>query len=269
MSKQRQIELMRPSQILEEQQRCPLVYLPIGPLEWHGPHLPLGVDPLNAQAAALLCAEETGGVVLPTLYMGTERERSPQMLKNIGFNENDWIVGMDFPANSMESLYFSEEIFTLTIRAWLDLLVRQGYKLIVIMNGHGAENQLAALKRLSAEYNEKSNARVEFYMPMPGFIDQTSSWAHATADETSVLMEIHPDTVDLAELPEKSQPLKNVDWAIVDNLSFRGDPTDDYTVRSDEDPRVSASQEKGREHLHTAVGEMAQHIKKCLEEINK
>ena len=40
-------ELMRPSEILEAKERCSLIYLPIGPLEWHGPHLPFGVDPIN------------------------------------------------------------------------------------------------------------------------------------------------------------------------------------------------------------------------------
>lgn len=259
-----QFEFMRPAEIVEEKKRCPLVYLPLGPLEWHGPHLPMGVDPLNAKAAALRCAEITGGVVLPTLFMGTERERSPQMLKNIGFDEDEWVVGMDFPENSIESLYFSEELFTICLRGWLDLLVEQGYKLIVIMNGHGAENQSVALQRITAEYNHKGPARVVFYMPMPGFIAKTSSWAHATADETSVMMDVHPESVDLTTLPEKEQPLYNKDWAIVDNLTFRGEPTEDFTVREDDDPRLTSSVEKGRKHLQAAVAEIVEAVKKEL-----
>ena len=30
-----------------------MAYVPIGPLEWHGPHLPVGVDMLHAHAMAL------------------------------------------------------------------------------------------------------------------------------------------------------------------------------------------------------------------------
>jgi creatinine amidohydrolase len=45
-------ELLRPDEILAERGRCPVVYQPIGPLEWHGPHLPMGTDPLHAEAVA-------------------------------------------------------------------------------------------------------------------------------------------------------------------------------------------------------------------------
>jgi len=54
-----------------------MAFPPLGPLEWHGPHLPLGVDALNAEAVAWRVAQEVGGVVLPALYVDTERERPP------------------------------------------------------------------------------------------------------------------------------------------------------------------------------------------------
>ena len=115
----RQIALLRPDQIVQEIERCPLVYLPVGPLEWHGPHLPLGVDALNAEKVAQLSAQKTGGLVLPTFYWGTERERSPEMLKWLGFEGDEWIVGMDFPANALPSMYAAEEVFALLIREQL------------------------------------------------------------------------------------------------------------------------------------------------------
>jgi creatinine amidohydrolase len=50
-------ECLRPHEILEEKERFSVAYLPIGPLEWHGPHLPIGTYPLNAEATARLVAE--------------------------------------------------------------------------------------------------------------------------------------------------------------------------------------------------------------------
>ena len=58
-----QFELMRPGEFLEERERFSVAYLPVGPLEWHGPHMPFGTDPLNAQAVARGVAERIGGVV--------------------------------------------------------------------------------------------------------------------------------------------------------------------------------------------------------------
>ena len=76
MTRETRLQWLRPDEILAERQRCPVIYLPLGPLEWHGPHLPFGTDPLQAEHTALLLAEKLGGVVHPTLYIGTERERS-------------------------------------------------------------------------------------------------------------------------------------------------------------------------------------------------
>lgn len=263
-SKKVEVRLMRPSEIIGERRRCPLVYLPLGPLEWHGPHLPLGVDPIHAQEIAIRLAGVTGGVVLPTLYMGTERKRSPGMLRNIGFKGNEWIVGMDFPDNSMESLYFPEEIFALCIRGWIDVLISRGYRLIVLLNGHGAENQVAVLDRLAAEYSQVGPAKVLHLMPIPGFVNKKNSWAHATAEETSVLMATNPESVNLKELPPTQKPLENKKWAIVDDLTFRGQPTVDFTVRQEEDPRLSASPEKGNKDMETTVCELAEVVKKHL-----
>ncbi|MFM8319750.1 MAG: creatininase family protein, partial [Chloroflexota bacterium] len=71
----RQLAHLRPEEILAELSRCPVAYLPVGLIEWHGPHLPMGLDALNAENAARLAAGQTGGLLLPTLYCGTERER--------------------------------------------------------------------------------------------------------------------------------------------------------------------------------------------------
>ena len=55
-------ELLRPSEIVAERQRFPVVFQPVSPLEWHGPHLPYGTDPLHAEYVARTTAE--GNVLL-------------------------------------------------------------------------------------------------------------------------------------------------------------------------------------------------------------
>jgi creatinine amidohydrolase len=69
--------------------RQSIVYLPIRPLEWHEPHLPLGTDPLQAETLAIAVAQQVGGVVHPTLYWDTERERQPELLRDLGFTGDE------------------------------------------------------------------------------------------------------------------------------------------------------------------------------------
>ena len=64
MTTEVRMQWLRPAEVLAHQ---PIVYLPIGPLEWHGPHLPLGTDPLQAESLAIAVAQQVGGVVHPTL----------------------------------------------------------------------------------------------------------------------------------------------------------------------------------------------------------
>ena len=108
-----QLELLRPGEILAERERCSIVYLPVGPLEWHGPAMPYGTDALLAQSLARCAAERTGGVVMPTLFIGTERERPASILRDKGFEnpERLYVLGMDVPKNSMKSFYAREDMY--------------------------------------------------------------------------------------------------------------------------------------------------------------
>lgn len=259
-------ELLRPGEILAERERCPVMYQPVGPLEWHGPHLPMGTDPLHAEAVARRVAEAVGGVVMPTLFWGTERERRPDMLRAIGFDAGAWIVGMDFPANSLKSLYTPEDVFGVVVRARLDLLVRQDYKLIVIVNGHGADNQIATLERLAAEFTAQGPAHVLYTIAFtPGKMDKEEKIGHADALETSLMAALYPDAVDLTTLPASTAPLRNVDWAIVDQDTFEGSPTPDHTVRPESDPRRSTSVEWGEASVNRSAARIAEQVSELIE----
>ena len=60
-----------PAATLERlREEAPLAYVPIGPLEHHGPHLPMGVDGFSAHELSLRAARISGGVVLPATLPG-------------------------------------------------------------------------------------------------------------------------------------------------------------------------------------------------------
>ena len=255
-------ELMRPEEIIQERKRCPVVYFALGPLEWHGPHLPLGTDALIAYEMAIRAAQQTGGVVLPPLFWGTERERNPQTLRDLGFQDDEWIIGMDFPENSMKSLYLPEESIALAARVTIEKLVEQGYRIIAIVNGHGATNQISALERIAKEFTHQRNVEVicvfVSLLEEKGIVD----FGHATAGETSKMMAINPDAVDLTQLPSREIPLKYREWAIVDSDAFCGKPNPNLEVQ--DDPRVLSSVTKGEESLRAAAEGIAEKVREKL-----
>ena len=264
MTSSQEVQFLRPDQVLAQRQENSLVYLPVGPLEWHGPHLPLGVDPLRAQVAALALAKIIGGIVLPTLYVGTERERSPEMLRDIGFAGNEYVVGMDFPRNSLKSLYFKEEVFALLLRNYLEMLIDDWmFRNVIIVNGHGAENQLNVIARLQREFAARKAARIILVMPMLDFPNH--KWSHATLEETETLLACFPESIALDALPPGDTPLLNTEWAVVDDLTFRGQPTEDSTVRPEEDPR-RADAESGARVFGRTVEQLSSLIRARLEE---
>ncbi|NLT43672.1 MAG: creatininase family protein [Anaerolineae bacterium] len=258
------LEYLRPDEILAEQAHRPLVFLPTGSIEWHGPHLPLGVDMMLAHEAAMRAAAEIGGVVHPAVFCGTERERRPEMLRDIGFGGDEWIVGMDFPANAVPSLYYPEEVFSTAVREALARLVELGYREIVIVNGHGAENQIATLQRLAAAFTAAGPARALLVMPFPEVTDESGAVAtlagHADIFETAAMLALHPELVDLERLPALDHPLRNTDWAVVDGPTFSGNPTPGHTVRAEFDPR-NATAAAGAEFLDRTAATLLERVR--------
>ncbi len=248
-------EEMLPAELGAVIQGVSIAYLPVGSMEWHGPHMGMGMDTINAYAVALGVAEKLGGAVLPPLYMGTERRRSPETLKRIGFTGNEEITGMDFPKNSLRSMYWPEALFQAILRQQALFLCEMGFRTVVFLNGHGADNQVAALEDLSAELSTETGSRVlSLFVLAEGC---GAGIGHAGLAETAIMQSLAPNGVDLSFLPAKPVKLKNVDHAIVDGETFAAGGNGDFTVRHD--PR-DATAALGREIV-------AYEIRHCAESI--
>jgi creatinine amidohydrolase len=253
---------MFPQEVAEARDRNGLVILPLAPVEWHGPHMVMGTDNLLAHAFAAGLARELECPYYPPLFVGTERERSPKQLKAIGFEGGEFIEGMDFPGNAVGSGYHREEVFAALVRDTLRILLdRMGFVRVVIVNGHGADNQRAVLDRLCTEFNaDQATTRVMWFYP--GFPRSvlTGSIAHAGAEETSLLEAHYEGCVDTSVLPGEGL-LKNLDFAIVDGETFDGKPTRSHTVRRKQDPRLHTDPDWGRRTFSRALREVVQAIR--------
>ena len=251
------IECLRPGQLNAELERCPLVFVPIGPLEYHGPHLPVGMDAINATQSALEACRRLGkGVVHPTLYWGTERERPDWMLESLGFERSDWIIGMDFPTAIWKSYYYQEHLFAQVAANVLEMLIAGGYKVIVLVNGHGAWNQLETLERLAKHYSNSTDTLVVWRLALPLDVSEKNLAGHADLVETSMMLYYQKlaydsdSMVDLSQLPERSVPIHYPDFSIVDGAGFSENPSPGRVVQTD--PR-DAEIEKGKKIFEDAV----------------
>lgn len=248
-------ELLRPAQLIEERKRCPLIFVPVAPLEYHGPHLPLGMDPINATLCAFeICRRMGRGVVLPTIYLGTERERPSWMAENLGFKSTDWVVGMDFPSALWESHYYREHIFGLVLASKIEMLINHDYKVIVVVNGHGAVNHMETVDRLTKYYSHTTDSLAVWGLALPDEVTSENLVGHADLYETSLMLYYQKvlgsdSIVDLSTLPERSIPIRYPDFSIVDGPAFSTKPRSDKIVQAD--PR-DASAELGKK-IHEEI----------------
>lgn len=255
-----QMEFLRPDEILAERDRKSIVYLPVGPLEWHGPAMPFGTDPLTAEHLARECAKITGGVVAPTLFFGTERDRPTDILKTKGFENADdmYVLGMDVPKTNLKSFYAREEIFALMIREHLRFFVNTGYKLIVIVNGHGAWGQVGSLERLCIEFSHETGSKVIASMAnIQPDNEEPVDFGHGCIVETSLLRYVRPNDVDLSQLPPREVPLKYTDYGIADDFVFEGKKSENDAVVFD--PR-DATEELGEKYMRVAIDHMVKMV---------
>lgn len=94
--------------------------LPFGILEKHGPHLPLGTDLLNVRFLALSAAQQEYAIVFPEYYFGQIFEAKQQ------------------PGTVAYSARLQLELLQETT----DEMARNGCKKIIIVNGHGGNENL-------------------------------------------------------------------------------------------------------------------------------
>ncbi len=162
-----------------------VVLIPFGIMEKHGPHLPLGTDLYEAREVALRGASKEYAVVFPAYYFGQINEARHQ------------------PG----TIAYSHEVIWNLLQETLDELSRNGFKKIIIVNGHGGNNDFLHYFSMSQLHSPKDYTLVIFDPgPNPEAdkkIDQMidrSHEMHAGIGETSMMEAIRPDLVheDLA-----------------------------------------------------------------------
>ena len=172
------LELQTPSEIASALAARSVVYVPLGTYEWHGQHLPIGLDALTAHGVCCAAAQRDGGLVCPPLYYGTGG----------GHGDYPWTIMVE-----------SEALAPL-LRTTLAQLAAFGVRKVVLMSGHFAGEQIDLIQSLAAEAQaEGAGMRVEALAVSMAQLDLAPD--HAALFETTLLGALWPERVRLDLLP--------------------------------------------------------------------
>lgn len=158
----------------------PVAYVPLGTYEWHGEHLPVGLDALTAHGLSLRAASIDGGFVLPPIYYGCGG----------GHSAYPWTVIPSVPNHIEELLNFT-----------LEKLESNGVKLAVLFSGHFAPTQLEMIDRIADDWNSAARPLRVFATAVNRIEGLPLAPDHAGIFETTLLTALWPELVQLDRLP--------------------------------------------------------------------
>ena len=203
------------------------VLLPVGSVEQHGPHNPLGTDYLIAAALAAEAGRRAGVPVLPVVPYGVSVHHSA------------------FPG----TIWVREEVLKEYLRDVIRSLKQHGVRKVVVVNGHGGN--LQAIMSLAREMRQEGVLVVAYQwwtLPELGKLFSKEELGHAAAVETSLNLYLNASCVDISKAVDE-QPAS----LPTDGLGYFPDFTHDRTKSGVFGTATTSSREKGAEVFRLAV----------------
>jgi creatinine amidohydrolase len=163
--------------------------IPLGIIEKHGPHLPLGTDLFESREAATKAAKKEYAIVYPPYFVGQIFEARHQ------------------PG----TVAYSSELMWKMLDETCNELSRNGLKKIILVNGHGGntsfleffcQSQLAAGKDYIVVLFQEGSYPV--YSKEIESLKKAKLDGHAGEEETSMMSNIRPDLVDIQVITSQS-----------------------------------------------------------------
>lgn len=264
-----QFEEMFPWEFAQALAEAPIGYLPLGVLEWHGEHNAVGLDALKAHAVCVEAARKSGGIVVPLLYWATDsREDLPDgtyITGGVEMGERYHVPG---------SMYWVRpETYHNLLLDIYEAMRRRGFRVIVVVAGHWSGPTVAVIRKTGEEFlasHPEMRWAVIIDYQLAGGLPYPHE--HAAGGETSLLMAIRPDLVDLSKAFETDGALREFYAGQPAHLHRRRVTSNKYIgvlVAAEDganDPETTASAERGRALLEAISDNLAASAKALLAE---
>ncbi len=189
-------EKMKTTDLEKALETIPVAYFVISPLEWHGDAMTFGTDPAIGTTIAEKAWRETGGVLIPTVYLGSETEYKDWTPAGL---TSYWGLEWATKEHNPGSLYVSNQVVRLVVEDMMAAVQREGFRICVIVSGHGATEYTRILKAIENEYKDKPMKIIYADLAelrRPEKIDFPGSGGHADFAEASELGAVDPSLVD-------------------------------------------------------------------------
>ncbi len=178
------LERMRPAQIDAACAECPTLYQPLGTIEWHGVHNVVGLDAVKAHHLCVRAAQRSGGVVAPPLFGG--------------------VGGLEEPYTFI--IEPEHDVRSVIVRSWVERLcheaARLGFRAMILLTGHYGAAQQIVIRDAAVRAGRATGIPI---LGTPEYIlalDEGYLGDHAAWGETSLMLYLDPDSMDLNQLGE-------------------------------------------------------------------
>lgn len=209
-----------PREVVAARTARPVAYVPLGTLERHGEHDCVGLDGVKADALAVHLAERGGGLAFLAQFWGDNREYvmescgDPEgaIAERMGLPRTSFAPGavgrpgyMDKTAGQMDLFYV--QLLLLYVQLLLHMLRTVdslGFRVCVLLAGHyGLRPHAESSAHLFAAGQQQRRTVAAWVVTgfelvrdaIPDAGDHAGKW------ETSLLLALRPDCVDLTRLP--------------------------------------------------------------------